>query len=440
VLHLPVPKILSFSPDHRNSVEAEYIIGELPTGVPVAAVWKDWRRKDMVDFAEDLMDLERKMSSVSFAGHGCIYLKKHLEQRRVRAHELGLVLENRDSDLAGDVDHQAAELYALGPVVDSFFWDAERSAMNLSRGPWKTPLEYLKALGTNELQWAKSALPRAGNAGLTRPEPMSYTQLLSKYLQLIPHLCPQSSRPLLSHANLSALNVFVDPETRKISCITNWQSAQVVPPLFQSSIPPLFHDAPGASARHVGFAAQTYMQLREMRYPAWHQVLMNPPDREAIIKLAEIVPGAWTHRTDKLLGVMLLNLANQWEGIVRMRRSEFEAVNSEKLNQAVPACPIAFSDVDAEHLGEYVARYDHLVETLDDYGLPHPLTDGMVPAEDFETAAKANAKAKTQFLKGADGTERDLLDKFWPYPVSDSALNAEESSVEAEQVSWWKVW
>lgn len=98
----------------------------------------------------------------------------------------------------------------------------------------RTPIEYLTAIGTNELRWAEShACPYMNpHQSLDESEGLDgYIALLQQYLALAPYLPPESTKtdPLktLSHPDLHLDNIFVDPDTKMIIQIIDWQSAAI---------------------------------------------------------------------------------------------------------------------------------------------------------------------------------------------------------------------
>lgn len=75
----PVPRILSWSTNSaNNSVEAEYIIEEKAPGVRLGSVWKQWPRNLKLQLITQVVDLEKRLTSITFDKHGCIYFKRDL--------------------------------------------------------------------------------------------------------------------------------------------------------------------------------------------------------------------------------------------------------------------------------------------------------------------------------------------------------------------------
>lgn len=96
------------------------------------------------------------------------------------------------------------------------------------------------------------ARPRMNYArSLTEPEsPDEMLDLLDLYLRLAPVMVPPQSSddthsPTLWHPDLHLDNVFVDPESKQITRVVDWQSAAVLPLFYQCSVPTMFkHQGP----------------------------------------------------------------------------------------------------------------------------------------------------------------------------------------------------
>src|SRR3954471_3375510 len=99
-------------------------------------------------------------------------------------------------------------------------------------------------MGTNELRWAEShARPHMNyHRSLDEPEdPDRYISLLRQYLTLAPYLLPESTKThqikTLSHPDLHLDNIFVDPDTKRITHIIGWQSASISDVFLQNKFP-----------------------------------------------------------------------------------------------------------------------------------------------------------------------------------------------------------
>jgi hypothetical protein len=264
--------------------------------------------------------------------------------------------------------------------------------------------------------------------------------LLEKYLALVPSLCPQiSSRAILSHAGLSGSNVFVDPVTRRITCVSNWQGAEIKPALFQQALPLLLREAVEAESSTGQFGVEVYTREMESRYPQRLEELTAPKDRDGLLELLNIIPGAWTKKQDQLLFAMLRNLVDHWEGVIQMRSTETNW-EGHGLQDSTLQCPAAFDAGEIESNQAYMRRFGLLMETLETHGLPPPDMGGPVLARDFAEIQTINAEAKRAFVESAeDEKEKRLFEKIWPYPII-HVSNHPSEILDARKGSRWKFW
>jgi hypothetical protein len=176
-----------------------------------------------------VVDAEKKLASISFPKHGYIYYECDLKS---------ISAEYKRLQPPSTRDAQAST-FVIGPSADPNLWGLERAQMNLDRGPCKvrrrdmrmqanstlgrSAADYARALGMNELEWAAShARPRMNfHRSMDAPEtPSEYIALLEKYIALSPYLAPWPELPnRISHPDLHLDNIFVDPDTYRITSI-----------------------------------------------------------------------------------------------------------------------------------------------------------------------------------------------------------------------------
>ncbi|KAL5323625.1 hypothetical protein ACEPPN_008164 [Leptodophora sp. 'Broadleaf-Isolate-01'] len=81
VLNIPTPRIIAWSADRNNPVGAEYIIEEKAPAKPLGKLWQDWDEwpmKDRFTIIEQIVEIERKLTSTRFAKSGCIYFREDI--------------------------------------------------------------------------------------------------------------------------------------------------------------------------------------------------------------------------------------------------------------------------------------------------------------------------------------------------------------------------
>ena len=122
----PVPRILSWSTNSaNNSVGAEYIIEEKAPGVRLGSVWKQWPRNLKLQLITQVVDLEKRLTSITFDKHGCIYFKRDLRS----------LIDEAEDIHSHHVDGDALEQFSIGPLTTNELWNGTRRNMKLDRGP-----------------------------------------------------------------------------------------------------------------------------------------------------------------------------------------------------------------------------------------------------------------------------------------------------------------
>ncbi len=134
---MPVPRVYAHSSDPFNPVGAEYIIEEKARGVPLTSVWDKWGTGSQLFFVAQLGEFEKKLKSILFRGHGCIYYKKDLKKKDIRVQDLETSPKLLPDGTVMQYDSNLISQYALGPLTKASLWEGERATMDLDRGPCK---------------------------------------------------------------------------------------------------------------------------------------------------------------------------------------------------------------------------------------------------------------------------------------------------------------
>lgn len=268
----------------------------------------------------------------------------------------------------------------------------------------------MAAMGINETQWAKTyAKPRINpHRSLEEPEsPNEYMSLLDRYLQLVPHLSPPPLRTSLSHPDLHLDNMFVDPDTKKITSIIDWQSASVSEPLFQHSLPRLLlpvglgttngqpdaapeeGDAGKYSNRTVDLLNHYQCLTKLKNEQRW--TAMNIRNKSLTTELLSSLCGAWTRNDVFSFRHALINIAAQWEEIA----------------PATTHCPLLFTEKELELHSSELELVEGLGEVLhqlqNDNLIP---LGGMVLRENYDQALHINNAVREMFVNMADSESR----------------------------------
>ncbi|KAL3493213.1 kinase-like protein [Aspergillus germanicus] len=218
---VPVPKVLTYSPDKTNAVGTEYIILEKLEGIPLSGQWFSMDRKTRVKLMKQIVDLESRFMSINFPASGSLYHRHDLDNS-----------------------------HRFIPVSDDI---VERASLEVDRGPWKTFSACFEAPAKREIEFCKRfGKPRLHVERYLRElhqfhsqPPIPYQYLLAKYLKLAPYLDVPSdhrmSRPTLRHSDCSPNNILVNTSSDMVGVI-DWQHAVILPLCLCAEIPNHFQN------------------------------------------------------------------------------------------------------------------------------------------------------------------------------------------------------
>jgi Phosphotransferase enzyme family len=280
-------------------------------------------------------------------------------------------------------------------------------------------LEYIKALGSNEIQWVKTyAKPRMNFHRSTKIAelPNDVVSLLTRYMMLAPYLVPNAAKDIhsmtLSHPDLHLDNIFVDPGTRRITHIVDWQSASVCEMFLQRRLPPMLPDlgvdSPDRTIAHklhchdlnAADVLSHYEGLTKIRNPRRWAALKDD-SIPILTKPISLVSGAWSREDVFSFRHALITVIAHW-------------------NQIAPesvSCPVSFTANELE-------LHQKEMELIEGLGtIMHQLHDenmiplgGMVQPENYQQAQEINKQSKEMFVSLAENDEQKILhSKVWPY-------------------------
>lgn len=92
ILDIPVPKVLAWSATDQNPVHAEYIIMEEAKGSRLHDVWQDLPLRAKRNIINEIVDMERKLLSVSFNKYAVPILMSISESTMTNTHRQNRVV------------------------------------------------------------------------------------------------------------------------------------------------------------------------------------------------------------------------------------------------------------------------------------------------------------------------------------------------------------
>lgn len=96
---------------------AEYIIEEKASGVPLGRLWSAMSMQSRFHVIDQIVETERRLTSVAFSKHGCIYFQTDLKNRSQGYTPLHEVIKSTECLDAPGVESMVSGL-TIGPLND----------------------------------------------------------------------------------------------------------------------------------------------------------------------------------------------------------------------------------------------------------------------------------------------------------------------------------
>ncbi|KAH7406540.1 kinase-like domain-containing protein [Phaeosphaeria sp. MPI-PUGE-AT-0046c] len=405
VLEIPVPKVSSWSGKAENPA----------TGTQLGEVWDEMELRDKLKIVDDIVAIERKFLSLSFTSYGNLYFAHDAFPGCEKAEIVG--------EMPQSVKSSVESRFVIGPVVDRDFWHRERSSMGIDRGPWKSPEDYLRAIGQREIAWISNHATQKPSGGLfatseAQRTPEAHIDLYKKFLDVAEYLLPRGDqiKPTLWHWDIHAPNIFV--HKNHVTSLIDWQDTWVGPLFLQARHPRLV-DCNGELM---------------MRLPESYDALEDEDEKLRVRKQVEKSVVLWTYETETKNTNPLLHeilhivqgrtrrdtvdfSVNTWDGdIIPFRQCLIRiARHWNELNTEVP-CPIQFTEedikahlLDGESWNENADFWDSL------QGFVH--RDGWTSNEKYEQALEMFAQLREQGLQSLSGEELSAFEESTRWAV-----------------------
>ncbi|PKY06695.1 hypothetical protein P168DRAFT_295685 [Aspergillus campestris IBT 28561] len=358
---IPVPEVYGWSSSSTTDkpIGVEYIIMEHVPGYQKHAL------------VTGIVDVEKRLFSIPFGAVGSIYFKKDVETRfQAPLYVPGTVDEDGDGDV-----------YCIGPSADYMFWYGRRGGGRLIGG-----LDYLVATAEKEVKWVeKYSKPLEPDfphntvfPGVRQPQ--EYLELLRKYQSIAPYLLPRElGRPTLRHPDLTPSNVFICPDTFKVTSIIDWQHTFITPLVLAAGYPRLFENPD----------PEPPTGLIPPKYPPEYddETRRKGPSRQ------------WSGNMISLRGA-LMRICELWPHL------------------SVPdECPIRFSEQEVREQAESERMWYDLNALVGHWrrelgGLSE---EGWIPAENYDAAVQRNESLREEFSDGASPDELGKIRRGWPF-------------------------
>ncbi|KAL4777999.1 serine/threonine protein kinase [Aspergillus varians] len=425
---IPVPEVYGWSSTINNPVGVEYIIMEHASGVGSDTCWFSNTKHQKHALVTGIVDIETRLFNIPFGTIGSLYFKSDLS-----ASQQGPLYAAGAPDEAGDSD-----TYCIGPIADYMFWYGRRAELDLDRGPWSEPKDYLLATAEKEIQWTeKYGKPLECDfphntifPGIQFPR--KYLELLRKYLALAPHLLPREpghnlTRPTLRHPDLTPSNVFICPDTFKVKSIIDWQHTVVTPLLLAAGYPKLFENPdlepptglvppklpPDYDTLDTKAKSQVDELIRRQSLFYLYRVFNGGLNKLHLQALRDPLVLQRQH--------LIAFAGRQWSGNLMTLRGSLMRMRN--LWPHLPGkdsqlkCPIEFSEEEVRDHTENEPMWYNLNQLVSHWrdelgGLSE---EGWIATKKYDAAVRRNESLKTEFSNGGSPDELAKLGRGWPF-------------------------
>ncbi|KDQ14840.1 hypothetical protein BOTBODRAFT_158856 [Botryobasidium botryosum FD-172 SS1] len=362
VLHLPVPRVLSWSASN-DRVGSAYIIMEKVEGSTLKMRMQSLPpAHEFRDLVISVLEMETSCLHAVFSQYGSLYYKEDVSPELQRVPLYADFSQIKDG----------ADRFRIGPSTNRAFWCGERESMDLDRGPWRLPEDYLAAAARSEIDWIIAHARARAYIDYERTDdpPAAHIDMLERYIRAVkaPGVAPAQHpifRPTIWHPDLNTANIITTPGANnmiELRGLIDWQHTCIIPACLQPRTPTAFTYLGNRITMPVGASLPTlpdnYDSLApdaksevdwELSLATVSKVYTLAAERHALRSRIAQMP----HRD--ALGALCMSAGKCWdEGYSRLR---FWLA---KLQAAWPGssdCPIGFSDEEIDGIADAYSQH-----------------------------------------------------------------------------------
>ncbi|KDQ19234.1 hypothetical protein BOTBODRAFT_102584 [Botryobasidium botryosum FD-172 SS1] len=240
VLHLLVPRVLSWSAS-SDRIGSAYIIMEKVEGSTLKARTQSRPpAHELRSLLVSVFNSESKCLQAAFLQYGSLYYKEDVSPELQK-----LPLYADHSPIKDGSDR-----FRVGPSTQRSFWCGERESMELDRGPWRLPEDFLAAAARSETAWINAyARPRVYvDYAHTDDLPAAHIDMLERYIRAVkvPGVAPAHHplfRPTIWHSDLHMSNIITTSNNDcpvELRGLIDWQHACIMPACLHPQTPAAF--------------------------------------------------------------------------------------------------------------------------------------------------------------------------------------------------------
>lgn len=257
-------------------------------------------------------------------------------------------------------------------------------------------------------------------------DPSEHTSLLSKFLQLATPLIPEDPNhnyPTLRHPDLTLNNILLEPGSKKIASIIDWQDSIIFPLFMQAGYPAFCeHDLSKAQRLQVPSLPDNFSDMSSEERMEAKLVFRSKEANLYYTAATGLYNGKhWSALKIPHLGMrqyLHQQTGYPWDGDVINLRAALVRITTPHVWNAITSerCPVVFSDQEQHTAMEESNEWNECEELLDiirnDLGID---PEGGTEPANFERASRRNLEYRLEMVRQAGEDERDICWRNWPF-------------------------
>ncbi|KAL2839635.1 phosphotransferase enzyme family protein [Aspergillus pseudoustus] len=236
--------------------------------------------------------------------------------------------------------------------------------------------------------------------------PQGYLELLRK------ERAHSLSQPVLRYPDLTPSNVFIDPDTVKVTSIIDWQHTIITPMQLAAGYPGLFEN-PDAVLLTALVPPKSPPNYKTMS-PEEKAQVDERIRRQSLFYLYHVFnDGLNKVHLEALRDPLLLRRQN----LVDLAGRQWSGNIISLCNDTPLECPIGFSGQELQEKAEDESMWYKLNELVHNwrYELGGLSEQDWLPAEKYEAALNRNESLKAEFAHGDSPDEVEKIERGWPF-------------------------
>ncbi|KAL2148632.1 hypothetical protein VTH82DRAFT_2186 [Thermothelomyces myriococcoides] len=226
---VPVPAVVAFDPSRSSEIGYEWLLMDRMPGVPSHYRWRKMTMAQKERLTTRVAEFQAQLLRCGHFGEGF----------------RGIGTLAAGQARSGTHPHAGGGAPEPGPLVSSFFFSGQRYHYPISRGPFSSSHDWLKAQLNVIVREHTAALAEA-KTDIDRDYAKSALRVARKLLRMLHRIFPSVVHPpertVIWHDDFSLRNILVD-NNGNITAVIGWECASLMPRWVASQVPEFLRGA-----------------------------------------------------------------------------------------------------------------------------------------------------------------------------------------------------